>query len=293
VFTIFGIGIVMYLSIDIAMKPVDEAIEKYPGLEMTPDDRDYTYFDLVMLPIFTAAFINVFEGDQEVLNLYSEASTPQDFFRITWIVFLIFTFTIPLGFGYAAYFAFGHSVKSCVLYSLPNGNPWSIAAQIIFILTMMGSFVIHAQPLFYIVERSYWFRSCAGSCEPENDDGEKSQASFSQKSLEEVENLSWRYYMLVYLNRTVIIFIIVIVAHFLPGLNLMLVFIGAIYGTLIIYVNPMMFYAKAYEWNKEDEPDPRRGIKILGWIYVATGVFLGLYALGFFIWAISNGIEVE
>ena len=75
-FTIVAIGLVMYLSIDIAMKTVSEAIEKYPGLELTEDDRDYTYWDWVMLPIFTAAFINVFEGDQEVLNLYSEASDP-------------------------------------------------------------------------------------------------------------------------------------------------------------------------------------------------------------------------
>ena len=97
---------------------------------------------------------------------------------------------------------------------------------------------------------------------------------------------------MVYLSRSFIIFTIVIVAHFLPGLNLMLVFIGAIYGTLIIYVNPMMFYAKAYEV-KEGEEDPRRGIKILGWIYVATGVVLGVYALCFFIWAVSNGVEVE
>ena len=104
--------------------------------------------------------------------------------------------------------------------------------------------------------------------------------------------MTWRYYILVYLNRTVIIFVITIVAHFLPGLNLMLVFIGAIYGTLIIYVNPMMFYAKAYEV-KDGEEDPRRGIKILGWIYVATGVLLGLYALGFFIWAVSNGLEID
>lgn len=62
VFTVFAIGIVLYLSIDIATMSVSEAVEKYPGLEMTEDDRDYTYFDAVMLPIFTAVHMNVFEG---------------------------------------------------------------------------------------------------------------------------------------------------------------------------------------------------------------------------------------
>ena len=75
-FTFVAVGIVVYLSIDIATKTVGEAVEKYPGLELTEDDRDYTYWDWVMLPIFTAAYMNVFEGTQEVLNLYAETSDP-------------------------------------------------------------------------------------------------------------------------------------------------------------------------------------------------------------------------
>ena len=42
-FTFVAVGIIVYLSIDIATKTVDEAVDKYPGLELTDDDRDYTY----------------------------------------------------------------------------------------------------------------------------------------------------------------------------------------------------------------------------------------------------------
>ena len=64
------------MSIDIAMMSVEEAKVKYPSLEMEADDRDYTYWDTVLVPIFIAQFINVFEGGQNVLNLYSEAANP-------------------------------------------------------------------------------------------------------------------------------------------------------------------------------------------------------------------------
>lgn len=43
---------------------------------MDEDDRDYTYFDLMMIPIFISLHLNVFEGTQEILNLYSETSNP-------------------------------------------------------------------------------------------------------------------------------------------------------------------------------------------------------------------------
>ena len=71
-------------------------------------------------------------------------------------------YIVPLGFGYATYIAFGHHVKACILYSLPAGDPLSTVANIFFILSIMGSFVLLSQPLYYIIETSGWFRSCSG-----------------------------------------------------------------------------------------------------------------------------------
>ena len=105
------------------------------------------------------------------------------------------------------------------------------------------------------------------------------------------DNLSWCYLLIVYVERATLVFSIAVIANFMPGLNLMLIFIGAVFGTLIIYVNPFLFYSKAYEV-KDDETDPRSNIKIYSWIFVTSGIILGLYSLVFFCWAIATGVEI-
>ena len=40
-----------------------EADDTY-GLHITDDDRDYKYFDGLMIPIFCAAMMSLFEGNQ-------------------------------------------------------------------------------------------------------------------------------------------------------------------------------------------------------------------------------------
>lgn len=96
----------------------------------------------------------------------------------------------------------------------------------------------------------------------------------------------------IYFWRALVVFTLTIVANFLPGLNHMLIFIGAVFGTFIVYVNPILLYNKAYEV-KEDEPDPRRGVKTLGWINMSIGIALGLYSLGFFIYSITMHLDIE
>ena len=44
--------------------------------------------------------------------------------------------------GYLGYFAFGNTVKSVILYNLPHEDPASIVAQIFYILTIAGSYVL-------------------------------------------------------------------------------------------------------------------------------------------------------
>ena len=95
-----------------------------------------------MLPLFCATMMTLFEGNQQILNVYSEADKPQDFFMITMTIILTLTVLIASTVGYLGYLAFGATTKSLILYNLPNDDPLSITAKICYILTITGSFVL-------------------------------------------------------------------------------------------------------------------------------------------------------
>jgi proton-coupled amino acid transporter len=141
VFTFLAIFIILYLSIDILNDSPQEANEVY-GTHITDEDRDYKYFDGMMLPIFCASMMSLFEGNQQILNLYSETDKPQNFFLIALICIVALTFFVAATVGYLGYLAFGNSVKSVILYSLPNDDSLAIVAKICYVLTIVGSFVI-------------------------------------------------------------------------------------------------------------------------------------------------------
>jgi len=61
---------------------------------------------------------------------------------ITTIVILSLTVFVAGLIGYFGYLAFGKTIKSVILYNLPNHDPLSVTAKICYILTIMGSFVI-------------------------------------------------------------------------------------------------------------------------------------------------------
>lgn len=61
-FTAIGILIVLSINLDIATSSVPKAHEKYPGLEVTEEDRDFNFIDPIMIPIFISVHMNVFEG---------------------------------------------------------------------------------------------------------------------------------------------------------------------------------------------------------------------------------------
>lgn len=110
-FTAVGILIVLSINLDIAGRSIPEAQEKYPGLEITEQDREFNYIDPIMIPIFISVHMNVFEGTQEVLNLYSETEDPKSFYPLIVGIFISTIFCLSLGFSYAAYFAYGMGVK--------------------------------------------------------------------------------------------------------------------------------------------------------------------------------------
>lgn len=141
----------------------DEANDTY-GTHITDDDRDYKVFDGMMLPIFCAAMMSLFEGNQQILNLYSETDKPQNFFIIALVSILGLTVFVAATVGYLGYLAFGNSVKGVILYSLPNDDPAAITAKICYLLTIMGSFVLLIQPIFYIIESSNWYKATSTCC---------------------------------------------------------------------------------------------------------------------------------
>lgn len=63
VFTLVAIIIILYLSITILQMSPQEANDTY-GTKITDDDRDYKYFDGMMIPVFCAAMMSLFEGNQ-------------------------------------------------------------------------------------------------------------------------------------------------------------------------------------------------------------------------------------
>ena len=67
------------MSSSILSKSPAEVESEY-HLKLTDDDRNYKQFELIYLPIFCANMMSLFEGNQMILNLYSEADKPELFF---------------------------------------------------------------------------------------------------------------------------------------------------------------------------------------------------------------------
>lgn len=103
--------------------------------------------------------MSLFEGNQMILNLYSEADNPDSFFLQASLIIVGLTLFIACSVGYVGYLAFGETTKSVILYNLPNDDTISITAKCLYILTICGSFVLLIQPIYSIVERSGWYNN--------------------------------------------------------------------------------------------------------------------------------------
>lgn len=180
-FTLVAIIIMLYLSIVILYMSVDEANKTY-GLHLTEADRDYKLFDGMMVPVFSGAMMSLLDGNQQILNIYSEADKSQNFFLTTFNCMLactVFGATV----GYIGYLAFGNTVKGVILYSLPNDDPAAFIAKICYVLTIMGSIVLSIQPIFYVMESSNWYKKTSKCCMVD-DTKEKMPPKAAQDKLE-------------------------------------------------------------------------------------------------------------
>ena len=205
------------------------------------------------------------------------------------ICITILTVVVAVGIGYLGYLAFGEKTKSVILFNLPNDDPASIAAKIFYILTIMGSFVLVANPVFRVIEKSGWYRSLAGidddslnspaklakngssmpamnladdSPEPKepgaaanlseenksgNEGGEKSVCSY-----EEDDPLTCCSGIVYFGFRTLIIILLCVIAFSIPNINILLTIGGALLGTIVNIVLPILFYNRAYAFSAKN-----------------------------------------
>lgn len=70
--------------------------------------------------MFCSAMMNLFEGNQQILNLYAETSSPQHFYATVTILFIILQVFIAILVGMLGYFAFGKACQSVIMFNLPN-----------------------------------------------------------------------------------------------------------------------------------------------------------------------------
>ena len=68
------------------------------------------------------------------------------------IISILLLFAVPT--GYLGYLAFGDTVKSVLIMDLPYDDSLSVVAKLFYTLTIMGSFVLLIQPIYYVVERT-------------------------------------------------------------------------------------------------------------------------------------------
>ena len=133
--------------------PVADVNAEY-DLDLTDQNREYALWEPARIPEFCATMMNLFEGNQQILNLYAENERPRSFYPITMgvIISVLILFAVPT--GYLGYLAFGNTVKSVLIMDLPYDDTFSVVAKLFYTLTIMGSFVLLIQPIYYVVERT-------------------------------------------------------------------------------------------------------------------------------------------
>lgn len=285
---------------------------------------------------------------------------------IALISILSLTVFVAATIGYLGYLAFGNSVKGVILYSLPNDDPAAITAKICYVLTIMGSFVLLIQPIFYIIESSGWYRktsTCCADDTPEemmdpdakknemnkdepNMDAAMNEGGNQEQQMDADENAnnmskdesvlldgrppSFCGYVVYFSFRTLVVVIVCFLAFLIPNISILITFGGAVLGTIVNILLPVLFYNRAYsntpknralekkedmmmsgdqdmddqqnmneggenmdEQENDDGSDPRRCTKITSWIVLFFGVVVGIWGLVYVIMELTSGDAKE
>lgn len=75
---------------------------------------------------------------------------------------MIILIVVAILLGIVGYQAFGDDCASVLLYNLPPQETTSIIAKVFYIITVMGSYILLMQPIFYVIESSAWYKSMSG-----------------------------------------------------------------------------------------------------------------------------------
>lgn len=192
--------------------------------------------------------------------------------------------------GYVGYLAFGNTIKSVIIYNLPSKDPISITVTCCYLITIMGSYVIMIQPIFYIIEKCkcYKYGCCCRSQRNQGDAEEEAEAK-------DDEDWTCAQYFKFMIVRLLIPLIIFFISTLVPNVNVMLIISGALCGTLVTIVVPVLFYYRAFNQsdknvalemeanqreNGENPPHKsRRGLLIANWFLLVVCCALGIYGI--------------
>ena len=86
--------------------------------------------------------MNIFEGNQIILNVYSQTDSPKTFTPVIFGVFITLAIVFGLGVGLLGYLAYGNATESTILFNMPNHLPIGIAAKLCYLVTIVGSYII-------------------------------------------------------------------------------------------------------------------------------------------------------
>lgn len=191
VFTFAAIIMILIINFTIINQTPEETEEQYK-IKITEEDRDYVYFNGWMVPVTTATLNCLYEGNQQILNIYAETNAPSSFFAISvWVTILTMIF-IAVTVGYSGYLAFGNKVKSVIIYNLPYEDPMSITIKFFYLFTIMGSFVLISQPVFRVIEQTKFYMT-GKCCQPDDEEPEEvlEQSQGPTNSVKSVEEEEW------------------------------------------------------------------------------------------------------
>jgi len=190
------------------------------------------------------------------LNIYSETAEPKHFVRDV-IIGYSAVGTFGIIFGYFSYLTLGDKITDIILLVLPTNSHWAVTGKIMYLLTIMGSYVLMIQPIFNIVESFQFYKDF---------DRVGEDAKY-------------------YLERTSVVVLSIIGAILLPNVNVVLQFTGSIGGTLIGVVIPFMLYHKAYsvastraEYRYLKPKDWKRNL--MSYFVFFVGTTIGIVGLG-------------
>ena len=97
----------------------------------------------------------LFEGNGLILNLYSEVDKPNQFFRQISIVLVTIT-ALGILVGSLSYVAYRDQTNSIIMYNL-SGDALGLSIKILYMVTIMGIYVLVIMPVFSLVEKYHWY----------------------------------------------------------------------------------------------------------------------------------------